>query len=205
VQNLLRISTHGGQVILDLLESRENLLTVRGDIGVIRGGVLVELRATESAIKNSLGDGRPNRPEAAWPLKEVLECRAFEAPVSRECNVREERVVTNSNDGVVFHERALRGGNVRPAHAPAFSPIPVTSTSLFTDCKEPAPIPMFDPDVHALCTNGVIALRLGTLEPASEPEPASRFRGTVRVPLTNSIYWRNFERRQSKLKNRERC
>ena len=36
----------------------------------------------------------------------------------------------------------------------------------------PAPIPMFDPDVHALCTSGVIALRLGTLEPASEPEPA---------------------------------
>lgn len=106
MQDLLRTNTHGSEVILDLLESLENCLTVRGDIGVIRGGVLVELRATESAIKNSLGDGRPNRPEAAWPLKEVLRRRAFKAPVGRECNAREERAVTNSNDGVVFRERA---------------------------------------------------------------------------------------------------
>ena len=73
LEDLLRVDARGGQRILDLQEGGEDRLPVIGEVGVVDGHVLVELGAVEPAVEENLGDGRANGPDAAGPVRDVLE------------------------------------------------------------------------------------------------------------------------------------
>src|SRR5260370_7407136 len=75
----------------------------------------MDLGTIESAIKDGLRDRGPDGPEAAGPAKPALEGGAFETSTGRECDIREERAVADTDDGVGFGKGTLGSGDICPA------------------------------------------------------------------------------------------
>src|SRR5260370_1210261 len=75
----------------------------------------MDLGTIESAIKDGLRDRGPDGPEAAGPAKPALEGGGLEASQGRECDIREERAVADTDDGSGFGKGTLGSGGIWPA------------------------------------------------------------------------------------------
>src|SRR5712664_107941 len=75
----------------------------------------MEFGAVESAVKDGLRDRGPDGPEAAGPAKPALERGAFETATGRECDIREERAVADTDDGIGLGKGTLGSGDIWPA------------------------------------------------------------------------------------------
>ena len=114
-KDLLGIDAGCGERIFHLLECGEDSLAIGGQIGVVDGFVLVQLGAIEPAVENDLRSGWSDGPEAAGPVEEVLEARAFEAAAEAESDLGEKGAVADADGGVGRGQGAFGGGDVGPA------------------------------------------------------------------------------------------
>ena len=78
----------GSEVVLHLLESREDSLPIVGHSYIVGCLRLPHLRAARSSVEDGLREARPDRPDAVRPVQEIRRRRAMESSTRNQQELR---------------------------------------------------------------------------------------------------------------------